>query len=398
MAAECVRVAEGGEVLERVTTSMNCFACMLGDDDRRTLYLVTAVDSNAADGAGGSQRCASRRCARPCRAPACRDAGGRRPGRRRHRVACRDGGRGRPRSPGRLRGVTAVAAAAPSLIGVWPDRRPAPRRRPPYLLAVGGSGSVGFQPTSAHPHGQPTDSGYADDLVPLGSSDAGPGSPSCTSAVRARRRPTMLDGGGHCPYPEGTQLRTRPRRSCAPTPRPCWSPSIWASTTCSPACATTSSMPPASTGRLATVHDQLGQILARHRGRGAAGVPSSSASATTTPTWATTVQGSGRPGLRGRQPRRHGPARRHPAGGLRDGRHADGRRRRGLRSRRPPPRCAARPGHRADRRRPDLRADLDVRPPAARPQPAPRRRGLPGDRGRHCRRRRRLLRQGGRRS
>ncbi len=48
MAAECVRIAEGGEVLERVTTSRNCFACMLGDDDRRTLYLVTAVDSNAA--------------------------------------------------------------------------------------------------------------------------------------------------------------------------------------------------------------------------------------------------------------------------------------------------------------------------------------------------------------
>ena len=33
-------------MLERVTTSMNCFACMLGDDDRRTLYLVTAPDSH----------------------------------------------------------------------------------------------------------------------------------------------------------------------------------------------------------------------------------------------------------------------------------------------------------------------------------------------------------------
>ena len=47
LAPECVRVAEGGEVLERVTTSMNCYACMLGDDDRSTLYMVTAVDSNA---------------------------------------------------------------------------------------------------------------------------------------------------------------------------------------------------------------------------------------------------------------------------------------------------------------------------------------------------------------
>ena len=48
LGAECVRVAEGGEILERVTTSLHCYACMLGDDDRRTLYLVTAVDSHAA--------------------------------------------------------------------------------------------------------------------------------------------------------------------------------------------------------------------------------------------------------------------------------------------------------------------------------------------------------------
>lgn len=45
---ECLRVAEGGEVLERVTTSMNCFACMLGGDDRRTLYMITAVESHGA--------------------------------------------------------------------------------------------------------------------------------------------------------------------------------------------------------------------------------------------------------------------------------------------------------------------------------------------------------------
>jgi sugar lactone lactonase YvrE len=44
---ECVRVAEGGEILERVTTSQGCFACMLGDEDRQTLYLVTAESSDA---------------------------------------------------------------------------------------------------------------------------------------------------------------------------------------------------------------------------------------------------------------------------------------------------------------------------------------------------------------
>ena len=48
LGAECVRVAEGGEILERVTTSMNCFACMLGDDDRRTLYMITAPESHDA--------------------------------------------------------------------------------------------------------------------------------------------------------------------------------------------------------------------------------------------------------------------------------------------------------------------------------------------------------------
>jgi sugar lactone lactonase YvrE len=47
-AAECVRVAEGGEVLERVTTSQLCYACMLGGEDRTTLYLVTAPTSHAA--------------------------------------------------------------------------------------------------------------------------------------------------------------------------------------------------------------------------------------------------------------------------------------------------------------------------------------------------------------
>jgi sugar lactone lactonase YvrE len=46
--AECVRVAEGGDVVERVTTSQGCFACMLGDEDRQTLYLVTAENSDAA--------------------------------------------------------------------------------------------------------------------------------------------------------------------------------------------------------------------------------------------------------------------------------------------------------------------------------------------------------------
>jgi hypothetical protein len=36
---------------------------------------------------------------------------------------------------------------------------------PPYYLSLGGSDSVGFQPTAPVPHGERTDEGYADDLV-----------------------------------------------------------------------------------------------------------------------------------------------------------------------------------------------------------------------------------------
>jgi sugar lactone lactonase YvrE len=38
----CVRVAEGGTILERVDADRGCFACMLGGDDGRTLYVVAA--------------------------------------------------------------------------------------------------------------------------------------------------------------------------------------------------------------------------------------------------------------------------------------------------------------------------------------------------------------------
>jgi sugar lactone lactonase YvrE len=47
-APECVRVAEGGDIVERVSTSQNCYACMLGGPDRMTLYLVTAPTAEEA--------------------------------------------------------------------------------------------------------------------------------------------------------------------------------------------------------------------------------------------------------------------------------------------------------------------------------------------------------------
>ena len=94
------------------------------------------------------------------------------------------------------------------LAGAWlPGRADATTTGVPYYLDVGGSASVGFQPTTARPHGQPTQVGYADDLVNEVQSSwpglqlAQIGCPGATTA-------TMLEGGGHCPYPDGTQLAT----------------------------------------------------------------------------------------------------------------------------------------------------------------------------------------------
>ena len=39
----CVRVREGGEVLDTVEADRGCFACMLGGDDGRTLYVLAAI-------------------------------------------------------------------------------------------------------------------------------------------------------------------------------------------------------------------------------------------------------------------------------------------------------------------------------------------------------------------
>ena len=38
----CVRVREGGEVLQTINVDRGCFACMLGAADRRTLFIVAA--------------------------------------------------------------------------------------------------------------------------------------------------------------------------------------------------------------------------------------------------------------------------------------------------------------------------------------------------------------------
>ena len=39
-----VRLAEGGEVLDEIATGEGCYACMLGGEDGRTLFLCVAPD------------------------------------------------------------------------------------------------------------------------------------------------------------------------------------------------------------------------------------------------------------------------------------------------------------------------------------------------------------------
>ena len=48
IAPECVLVAPGGGIVATVATGQPCFACMLGGDDRRTLFMLTAPSSVAA--------------------------------------------------------------------------------------------------------------------------------------------------------------------------------------------------------------------------------------------------------------------------------------------------------------------------------------------------------------
>ena len=56
-APRAVRVAEGGAVLDEVVTSRNCYACMLGGPDGRTLFLATAASSLATVAAAQREAC-----------------------------------------------------------------------------------------------------------------------------------------------------------------------------------------------------------------------------------------------------------------------------------------------------------------------------------------------------
>ena len=78
---------------------------------------------------------------------------------------------------------------------------------PPFYLAVGGSGSVGFQPTSTHPHGMPTDSGYSNDLAAR-EATRWPGLTLVRIGCPGISTLGMIEGSGHCLYRDGSQLQT----------------------------------------------------------------------------------------------------------------------------------------------------------------------------------------------
>ena len=49
----CVRVREGGEVLQVIDLDRGCFACMLGGPDRRTLFMTVNEWGGAESMSGG---------------------------------------------------------------------------------------------------------------------------------------------------------------------------------------------------------------------------------------------------------------------------------------------------------------------------------------------------------
>ena len=51
----CVRVREGGEVLQTINLDRGCFACMLGGADRRTLFMMAAAWGGPESMAGGAR-------------------------------------------------------------------------------------------------------------------------------------------------------------------------------------------------------------------------------------------------------------------------------------------------------------------------------------------------------
>ncbi|HEY5093412.1 MAG TPA: hypothetical protein VII60_09110 [Acidimicrobiales bacterium] len=76
-----------------------------------------------------------------------------------------------------------------------------------FYLDIGGSASVGVQPTVSNPHGEPTSSGYANDLVALEAAK-GVTLQLVQTGCPGESTTTMINGGDHCYTSPATQLTT----------------------------------------------------------------------------------------------------------------------------------------------------------------------------------------------
>ena len=71
IAPECALIAPGGKVLDVIDTGQPCYACMLGGDDGRTLFMLTAQTSIAHEAAAAPKgQIADRDRRRAARGPA----------------------------------------------------------------------------------------------------------------------------------------------------------------------------------------------------------------------------------------------------------------------------------------------------------------------------------------
>jgi lysophospholipase L1-like esterase len=102
-------------------------------------------------------------------------------------------------------GVTVLAAGRAGA-GTLTDPVTAAAAAPaPAYLALGASASVGVQPSSTAPGGQPTDDGYADKLVASARS-RWPGLELTKLGCPGETTATMITGVDRCRYPQGSQL------------------------------------------------------------------------------------------------------------------------------------------------------------------------------------------------
>jgi lysophospholipase L1-like esterase len=108
----------------------------------------------------------------------------------------------------RIRLVVASLAVATLAVAVLVGSSPASAATPgpTYYLALGGSGSVGVQPTPADPRGQPTDEGYANDVVSAAQS-MWPGLQLVQLGCPGETTITFIDGDDSCRHGETSQLQ-----------------------------------------------------------------------------------------------------------------------------------------------------------------------------------------------